>query len=460
MKTLGYIASIDHSVSELFDISGRVNQSKKSKYHPDSHLCSKVIITIMFLFINQVQCKQIFLDDGHPEIIVIPYKYSYGFPTFCQLNITQQKYELLRLHYQKCQDDNVKQFDLTAQNMLTDSKEFCCFLKSVLECEKVILTQCDPSYNEFNTEETEQLMQGCLLWPVNKCLIEKKLNQKSTPDWVYITSGTVGGAIIVLATAYWLLGSYRRMLWANFAGRGVNLDLVSNILQRRNWTKKILNPKPFSDVPIHSTTPTTSTSIDGELGIRKIRSIDKIPSFRMFEKKSIYFEIPSSGSSSDSVDVLFREKLINSNFKGRNGVAIPVENPDPYNNFIWSDDSSSPSISPASSVGSSLASDDFVPLLPQYPGAKLPRVIGALYHDHYGSPLKGVKYQHLLDPIVKHDLIMPAKEAWLNTQSSPDLLSKLRPQTVDVDVPTTSFHRHLRVLLRFSRMSSVKLQCL
>ncbi|KAF7493786.1 hypothetical protein SSS_06232 [Sarcoptes scabiei] len=172
---------------------------------------------------------QIFLPDDE---ILLPYKDIWAYPSVCVANVSINLAQS-SLDFRNCQLQNAKKTGLTFLNLLTDSQQFCCFLKNILDCETKLLLECDQEYATINSAEINQLKRGCVVWTMNRCELNKKI-----PEWVYIVSGTTSGIIIVGISVYLFFGSYRRVLWANMIRRPLDAEFVTNLLDRPDWRHK------------------------------------------------------------------------------------------------------------------------------------------------------------------------------------------------------------------------------
>nr|XP_027206043.1 uncharacterized protein LOC113799581 isoform X1 [Dermatophagoides pteronyssinus] len=112
-------------------------------------------VVVLELFIGKSKSSNLERLSNPP-----PYKSYYEFPKNCpdlKFSGSTMSQEELRKEYYKCQSKHIDRWKITTSNYYTETREFCCFVKTVLTCEKPILTLCDKTYSQLNEDDTERL---------------------------------------------------------------------------------------------------------------------------------------------------------------------------------------------------------------------------------------------------------------------------------------------------------------
>ncbi|UXI21316.1 hypothetical protein NH340_JMT07259 [Sarcoptes scabiei] len=164
----------------------------------------------------------------------VPYKEFYGLPLEC--NSDRNLVET----YQKCQNDSISAWKLKPEQLLTDSKEFCCFMKKVLSCETEPLRDCDEEYAKENSDETNQLLSAC---SESSLACQTAAQKDDESIWIIIISAVLSA--LGMAGLGFYCYPLRKFFLSKFTGKHLDLNYYNAI--KNGWRMKIL-PRRFTTI--------------------------------------------------------------------------------------------------------------------------------------------------------------------------------------------------------------------
>ncbi|KPM07926.1 hypothetical protein QR98_0064380 [Sarcoptes scabiei] len=175
------------------------------------------------------------------EIVVskTSYREFYGFPKSCKSiqNEDRGSIEIFREKYQACQDKAVIKRKLTFDKLLTNSMEFCCYLKDILGCEIDPLKSCDEQYASNSEFEIKIFLnRGCDPNLVNGCEGEK---------WFLNSNFIIGASLgtlflLVLSLFSFIYVPIRKLFVATIFNRPMSPETYLFYYQEAGWRKKFL----------------------------------------------------------------------------------------------------------------------------------------------------------------------------------------------------------------------------
>ncbi|KAF7493804.1 hypothetical protein SSS_08745 [Sarcoptes scabiei] len=176
--------------------------------------------------------------DLENDLTMVTFKEYPEFPSRCSLQTSEDQFYQLRSQHRACRRKNIEKHHLTIETLLTESKEFCCFVFDSFDCEDNILKQCDQRSADMNNAEKEKLVDACGQWTQKRCA--EVIYGSNSYWWLEAGAGGIA-AILSIFGASWLVGSYRKILWANLIGKKLPIEFLNEFQSQPNWRHRIFS---------------------------------------------------------------------------------------------------------------------------------------------------------------------------------------------------------------------------
>ncbi|OTF80203.1 hypothetical protein BLA29_008480, partial [Euroglyphus maynei] len=167
-------------------------------------------IIVIELFVSYSVVVVESMDKLSTNQLPPPYKSYCRFPNHCPdlkytgIRISQEE---LRQQFYKCQSDNIERWQITVDHYFTESREFCCFVRTVLSCEQPLLALCNNTYSELNNEDTERLFgKSC-----NEFLCGDQSETDSNSEMIETGLKICAGIILVVVIGGALYFGYKKV---------------------------------------------------------------------------------------------------------------------------------------------------------------------------------------------------------------------------------------------------------